>query len=221
MKRLMGLIGIALVLGFGCATVSSNWGKAIDAAHNRRFIPVELWAGVSWDGNRDIRLPEVNRQFGSDQPTRVFGPNPWVHPKTGKKYLVMERLMKRESGIKKQLYTINADGTGLGRVYDSRPEKGDRTFEGEVIFPLGTWSQGETRPFQYVEYTKAGPARRTATITIKRIDFRYRRIDHSLEYEWVMRDALGNALYHENYVYSPGRHLVGFKDLLSSSSARR
>jgi hypothetical protein len=213
----MGLAGIALVMLSGWATDYTPWTGPRDPVSKQRFIPLELWTGNPWNGKQEIRLHETDRRFGKNKNKRIYGPLTWVHPETGKKYLVYERIIKRKSGIKRQLYTINADLSGLGRIFDSRPEKGVRLFEGEVIFPLGYWREGEKRSFQYVEYTKKGPVTREATIKIKRIDFVYNGISHSMEYEWMMRNGSGEILYHENFVYSPGKGLVGFKNMMCST----
>lgn len=199
------LLATLLVLA-GCASLRP---VVIDDV---RYIPVELWTGADWDGTRELRMRPVEITSGRNENRIISGPMPWRHPKTGAAMTVYERVKEKTGGTKRQLYAINDDGTGLGRVYDSRPGQEDRYFSGEVIFPLGPWSRGEERVFRYLEYTDEGPIERIATLKIRRLDFNHGGVPHSLKYDWKLHDASGELLFHERYVYSPGRGLVMFRD---------
>lgn len=199
----------------GYAT-SSVW--ELPPGADKRFIPVELWAGAEWDGKKEIRLVGLDTVTGKRKNRTIKGPMQWKHLHTGDTLSVYERINQKQAGVKRQLFALNEDKSGIGRVYDSRPGYPDRTFKGEVIFPLGYWNRGEQRDFRYIEYTAAGPLKRLATIKIRRLDYEYKGMSHSLKYDWILCDANGRVLFHENYIYSPGKSLVRFRDRLKGSS---
>ena len=93
-------------------------------------------------------------------------PTEWKHPMTGETLLVYERTNQERDGVKSQLFAMNEEKTGLGRVYDSRTEFGVRTFSGGLKFPLGYWKQGETK--QVVETRYEGSQDREPN----RVDYR-------------------------------------------------
>ena len=109
-----------------------------------RFIPIELWLGISSTGSNELKFYEVNnKQHGGK--LKVRGPINWKNEKTGKTIQVYER----KRGSKIQYFTITNNGQCLGRVWDSRKRS-----KGVVIaidrgckFPLGVWKEGETREF--------------------------------------------------------------------------
>jgi len=192
----------------GCASTPQVVDNGI------RNIPTGLWSGGEKSTTPQVKMPPVNVTGGKRGTRIVSGPIPWRHPDTGKTLQVYERTKGKKSGVKRQIYAITANGAGLGRVFDSRPGMEDRRFSGEVIFPLGPWGRGEERNFDYVEHTPGGPVRLNATIKIRRLDFRYKGVDHSLKFDWTQRDSNGTVLFEERYVYSPGKGLVSFKNRL-------
>ena len=135
--------GIAAAVVLLLATASwaraadpSPWDRAYDAATGARFIPVELWTGGAWDGTHALRMLPADLQFGRHK--RISGPVAWTPPVGGDPIQVYERV---QFG-KRQLFALAPDGTGLGRVYDSRYP---RYCPGEVKFPLGHWLMDEGR----------------------------------------------------------------------------
>ncbi len=116
------------------------WNDAYDPVSATRFIPVELWTGGDWDGARVIRMAPAELQFGSRGKKSIRGPFAWTEPRTGQAFEVYERI----NAGKRQLFTLTNDGTGLGRVFDSRYRE---SCAGEVKFPLGYWKQGEVRTY--------------------------------------------------------------------------
>lgn len=174
-----------------------------------RLIGLDLWSGdASLAG---IEVPQVR----VEKETRTLsGPTAWAHPRTSQTVQVYERRNVESDGTRIQLFERRADGQALGRVFDSRPGRGDRYFVNDAFFPLGTWSRGESRDFPMVEYTEQGPQERTATIKIRRLDFTFRDVPHSLRYDWILRDANGTVLFEERYVYSPGVGFASFDDRL-------
>ena len=120
---------------------------------------------------------------------------------------VYERRNQEKQGVKVQLFAINEAKNGLGRVYDSRPEFGTRTFSGGLKFPLGYWQQGETRQLEEKRYEGAKVETRIESITITQLDFNYQGAPHCLEFYWVYKDG-GKIVDHQTYTYCPNRGMV-------------
>jgi hypothetical protein len=156
-------------------------------------------------------LPQVQVVHGTRS---ITGPQAWIHEKSGQTIQVYERRNEESDGARIQYFELRADGQALGRVFDSRPGRADRHFVNDAFFPLGTWARGESREFQMIEYTEAGPQTRIATIKIRRLDFVFRDVPHSLRYDWILIDTSGNVLYNERYVYSPGVGFASFDNRL-------
>ena len=192
------LVALAAPGGPAGAGNVAVWDRAYDPASATRFIPVALWTGGDWDGERVIRMAPADLVFGARGQKSVRGPLPWTHPSTGQIFQVYERL---NSG-KRQLFTITNDGTGLGRVLDSR----DRELcAGEVKFPLGYWKQAEAR--SYTLSCQPRDRARPLTVTILDIDFTHDGVPHSLRFHWLQNEGKGRGT-DMTYVYSPGRGLV-------------
>jgi len=202
--RLLVLLSLTLIAG--CAGLPSN------QTTDQRFISIELWAGAKWDGPEELVLSRLDVASGNKNKRHISGPTAWRHPNTGENTLVYERTNKKKDGLKRQLFALNEAGTSLGRVYDSRPGSKDRFFKNEAMFPLGNWRRGEERTFEYLEFLQTGPVKRVATIKIRRLDYVYKGIPHSLKYDRIQRDENGEVMFHERFIYSPGKSLVRFID---------
>ncbi len=202
--RLLVLLSVILIAG--CAAYPSN------QTTDQRFIPIELWAGAKWDGTEEIVLSRLDVASGKNNKRHISGPTVWRHPNTGKNVLVYERTNKKKDGLKRQLFALNEAGTSLGRVYDSRPGSEDRFFKNEAMFPVGSWRRGEERTFEYLEFLHKGPVKRVATIKIRRLDYVYKGVPHSLKFDRIQRDENGEVMFHERFVYSPNKSLVRFID---------
>ena len=187
------LLAMATTADGGDASV---WDRAFDASTGVRFIPVELWTGGEWNGDHTLRLLPASLRFSRGK--RIDGPVAWTPPDGGAPIQVYERV---QAG-KRQLFTLAPDGTGLGRVYDSRYP---RYCTGEVKFPLGYWKQGEVR--DYTLACDGGRSRRTLRVTIEAIDFTHATVPHSLRFHWLMDGGRGPGT-DMRYVYSPGLGLV-------------
>ncbi len=204
LRRLRSLISAACLVG--CATSVggpnpadlSKWAASYDPATNTRFIPIELWTGGKWDGTRELKMTPANLSFGQRRDKSIVGPVAWTRPSTGEVIQVYERNNKS----KKQLFTLSSRGDGLGRVFDSRY---GRDCVDEVKFPLGLWSDGETRVFDVP--CNNGKLRRTITLTIEKLDFSYAGVPHSLRFHWVVNSG-NRREADEQYTYSPGLGLV-------------
>ncbi len=198
--RLILILPFAALLG---ACASEPKGPAT------RMIGLDLWTGDSSLAGQ--AMPQVQVVQGT---RAITGPRAWQHGKTGQTVMVYERRNAETDGVKIQLFEVRPDGQALGRVFDSRPGRADRHFENDAFFPLGIWSRGESRTFQAIEHTEAGPQTRIITIKIRRLDFTFRDVEHSLRYDWIMSDVNGNVIYNERYVYSPGVGFAAFDNRL-------
>lgn len=178
-------------------------------APDTREIGLDLWTGDP--GIAGLSQPQIQVVHGT---RTLSGPKSWLHPRTGQALQVYERANAEDEGLKVQYFERRPDGQALGRVYDSRPGRADRHFVNDAFFPLGTWARGESRTFQSLEYTEDGPQQRLITIKIRRLDFTFRDVPHSLRYDWIMTDAEGRVIYNERYVYSPGVGFAAFDNRL-------
>ena len=186
------------------------WEAATDQASQIRFIPMQLVVPAPWDGTRRIELP---RATGLDAEGTVWtGPQEWGNPYTGQMLMVYDRRRTtRREGSVEQKMAVRADGSAIGRVYDSR--FGGLVCDQEAKFPLGVWKQGEVRIFAYGCRTARGgqviERRRTARITIEELDYQYHGVPHSLRFVWRFSDGDSDAeLDHRTYILSPGRGLA-------------
>jgi hypothetical protein len=196
------VVAALLVVEAPNAADLSTWVASYDPATKTRFIPIELWTGSEWDGNRELRMTPANLYFGKRGEKRISGPVAWTRPGTGEAIQVYERNNKG----KKQLFVLSSRGDGLGRVFDSRYA---RDCVDEVKFPLGLWRDGETRVFDVS--CDGGKLRRKIELTIEKLDFNHDGVPHSLQFHWVVDGGKGYGT-DMHYTYSPGRGLVSLDD---------
>ena len=134
-------MAIFLVGLYGCASMISPW--AINKELDSRFIPVEMWTGGEWSGEKQLAMKPVETVFGSREHKSINGPMAWVHPITGESLQVYERVNDTKKGIKRQLFALSKDKRGLAKVYDERPGSPVRIFSTQaVMFPIGWWRRG-------------------------------------------------------------------------------
>ncbi len=194
-----------------CAAESNVWGDSINPQTKERYIPVELWTGVDWDGKRELRMTPVDGTYRHRTSTYyIKGPTEWKHPVIGQTATVYERINpdERKGEDKTQLFTINQNQTGLGRLFDGRPGRDTRTYSGGLKFSLGLWKEGESKTFTYKVWDTT-VTERVETITIQRIDFSYQGTLHCLEIYWTATDRSGKKTYDRHtYVYCPGQSMV-------------
>jgi hypothetical protein len=200
---------VALVAASAAAFDIKAWQGSTNPETKERYIPVELWAGAEWDGKRELKMPQVDAGYVHRSRYQIRGPKEWKHAVTGETFLVYERINPGRDGVKLQLFTINQDRTGLGRVYDARPGLGTRMFSGGLKFPLGYWKEGETRKFVYRHYADSKESDRAESITVKRIDFVFAGSSHCLEFYWAATDKDEKRFYdRQTYIYCPGKSMV-------------
>jgi hypothetical protein len=192
------------------AVAGNSWDGAINFETKERFIPVELWAGAEWNGRRELEMPKVDGNYRHNKSAySIKGPTEWKHPATGQTHTVYERINPQSGGPKWQIFVINEERTGLGRLYDGRPNRDTRTSSGGLKFPLGLWKEGETKKFAYKVYEGSRDSVRVESITIKQIDFTMGNDKHCLEFYWTVTDKDEKKLYdHHTYTYCPGKSMV-------------
>jgi hypothetical protein len=190
---------------------SSVWERSINPQNKERFIPVELWTGVDWDGQKELKMTSVDGTYRHRTSTySIKGPVEWKHPVTNQTSPVYERINpgRNKDEDKSQLFTINQDQTGLGRLFDGRPRRDTRTYSGGLKFPLGLWKEDETKSFVYKVWDTIETTRAEA-ITIKQINFTYQGTPHCLEIYWIATDRSGRKTYDRHtYIYCPGQSMV-------------
>ena len=169
----LGIISTGLIMALLawisvlCAADANPWDTATNVETKERFIPVELWAGAEWNGRRELEMPKVDGRYRHNHAAySIKGPTEWKHSATGQTHAVYERINPQKGGPKWQLFVINEERTGLGRLYDGRPNQDTRTFSGGLKFPLGLWKEGETKKFVYKVYEGSRDTARVESITI-------------------------------------------------------
>jgi hypothetical protein len=99
----------------------------------------------------------------------------------------------RMKGSVEQYFAINERADGLGRVADERRERPQAGIEECFKFPLGVWSQGETRTC------------RESTIQILELDYVYECVPHSLKFRWKRE---GMRTFEGIYIFAPDRGMI-------------
>jgi hypothetical protein len=185
------------------------WEASINPQTKQRYIPVELWAGADWNGHKELKMPPVDSTYRHPKATyQIKGPMEWEHPTMGVKFLVYERINPGRDGVKLQLFAINQEQNGLGRIYDGRPGRDGRLSSGGLKFPLGLWKEGETRKYVY-QVWQSREAERVESITIQKLDFVVNASAHCLEFYWTAASRSGGTLYdRQTYTYCPGKSMV-------------
>jgi hypothetical protein len=202
---------VLLVTGVAPAAAAdqSPWDSAIDPVTQAPFIPVELWTGENWDGKKQLTMSSAETRFGDRLNKDIKGPMEWKHPMTGETLVVYERTNQERDGVQLQLFAMNEEKTGLGRVYDSRTEFGVQTFSGPLKFPLGYWKQGETKQLVETRYEASRVETRIESIKITQLDFTYQGILHCLEFEWIYKESRRPKIIdHQTYTYCPNKGMV-------------
>lgn len=199
LSRRAALAG-AIALLAGCAAPKPKTAQSRD-------IGFDLWCGRPGAKFGD----KIAVTHGS---RTISGPMVWTHPITNEVLSVYERRNREANGDKIQLFRLAADGQSLGRVFDSRPGRGDRHFTGDAFFPLGPWSRGERRSWAMTEHEGGKTNARTATIRIRRLSFTDDGVDGALRHDWMLMTPDKKVLFDERYVHAPGIGFVSFSNRL-------
>ncbi|MBM4261790.1 MAG: hypothetical protein FJ145_10195 [Deltaproteobacteria bacterium] len=157
-------------------------------------------------------MPKVDETYRHRNATyHIKGPIEWKHLATGELVTAYERINPGADGVKHQIFTINEDKNGLGRLFDGRPHRDTRTSSGGLKFPLGLWREGETRTFHYRVWDSSKETGRTETLTIQKIDFVYQNDPQCLEFGWSVSEQIrSKTVTHERqtYTYCPGKSMI-------------
>ena len=179
------------------------WDQAYNAETGARFIPIQLILPGKWSGERVIDLPATS--FVDADGDRWKGPVADSDAVSGAPMQSYQRsrFNKRE-GHTDQRFAVRAEQDGLGRVYDSR--FGEIRCSGEIKFPLGEWKQGEVRRNEFTcKAARGQPKARVNTITIEKIDFPCRGVQHCLQFTWLHEtEGQKEATDHRRYLFAPG-----------------
>lgn len=204
----------ALCLPVCAASVSANedvgpWDQAYNSETKERFIPIELFTGIEWDGNHQLVMKEASTSACASADGRrcdtyhITGPfkteaNDTKIEWAGDTIPYYRRTFdNRRTGPVVSFFTINASRDGLVRIYDKRKQWGERTYTGRGSkFPLGYWKQGEVRIYD---------TRRPIRIEILELD----GPDHCLTFRWTIGDGKKRNT-DNNYTFCPN---VGFKSI--------
>ena len=200
------IVSMATVLALLAVTslgmAASVWDDATerDAAGTalRRFIPVELWTGAEWGGGRTLELTPVRLShkpaIPPDHPViTIEGPEPWTEDPT---VMVLKRSRRSgRAGDIVQLFRINPENDGIGRVSDVRGRRQGPVAEASK-FPLGWWRAGEARAYEDRQRTR---------IIIEELDYVFLGVPHALRFRWQTNLKQDGD---NSYVFAPGRGLV-------------
>jgi hypothetical protein len=209
MMRLPTIASVLWLAGAVAAFAAEpdGWDRAYDPTTRRRFIPLQLIIGGEWNGERTITYPVGT--FGElvDHGSIWVGPRKWTHPKTGEELIVYDRSRSGHGMLTDQIFAARKDLTAIGRVADNR--FGITACDQEAKYPLGLWSQGETRTFEYICWYGDRARSKITTLTIRDIDFDYGGFKHALRLEWVLRDkGDSRTIDHRIYTFAPSKGVV-------------
>ena len=208
----------AALLGHAAVAVEDTnpWDNAYNSETKERFIPVELFTGIKWDGKHELVLKEANTTTCVSANGRqcndfhIEGPFETEHNDTEIKWAgehipyYIRTFDNPYTGKVISHFTINASRDGLVRLYDKRKKWGERIYTGLGIkFPLGNWKQGEVRT-----YLSPRPIR----LEILELD----GPDHCLKFRWTIGDGK-NRNSDNIYTFCPN---IGFKSMEHANRKR-
>lgn len=192
----------------GCASSTTEekdpWDKAYNSSTKERFIPVELFTGVKWDGKHELTLKEVSTTACSSFSGKpcdnyyITGPfktetnNTKIEWAGNEVSYYRRTFSTRRMGEVESFFTINNSKDGLVRIYDKRKQWGARTYNGlGSKFPLGYWKQGEVRSYD---------SRMPTRIEIIELN----GPNHCLTFRWVIGKGERKNM-DNNYTFCPDR----------------
>ena len=77
------LLCTTLVVSVKQSARADPWADSISPESTSRYIPLELWTGAKWSGNRDLARTKADLTFGFGGEKTIKGPADWTHPVTG------------------------------------------------------------------------------------------------------------------------------------------
>lgn len=202
----------AMMAGCASTQVESEdpWNNAYNEETKQRFIPVELFTGLEWDGKHELVLKEATTTACSETKGRpcinyyVSGPYKtetnntkidWV----GEQIPYYKRTFStRRMGPVESHFTINNSKDGLVRIFDKRKQWGNRAYDGlGSKFPLGYWKQGEVRTYN---------SKRPTRIEIVELNGPH----NCLTFRWVIGKGERKNM-DNNYTFCPNRGFSKFQ----------
>lgn len=202
----------AIVSNISAAADQANvWNKAYNAETKQRFIPVELFTGVQWDGKHELTMKEAQTTacyevIGRDRPcdpVKLSGPIltdsnntqiDWV----GEQIPYYLRTFSIRGEKVESHFTINNSRDGMVRIFDKRKRWGTRLYDGlGSKFPLGYWKQGEVRTY---------PSKRPTRIEIIELN----GPDNCLTFRWVVGEGKKRN-QDNNYTFCPNRGFTAYQ----------
>ena len=69
-----------------CLASTANadaWSDAYSSDAGERFIPIELWTGMPWDGYRNLAMTKATPE--NDHRVKIYGPEDYARPTTTKR----------------------------------------------------------------------------------------------------------------------------------------
>src|SRR4029450_5567931 len=185
MMRFIIIVSVLWLAGSMAAVAAEldGWDRAYDPATRTRFIPLQLIIGGEWNGEHTITYPVGT--FGEliDHGSIWGGPREGTPPRTGEELIVYDRSRSGRGMLTDQIFAVRRDQTAIGRVADNR--YGITACDQEAKYPLGLWTQGETRTFEYTCWYGDRARSKISTLTIRDIDFDYGGFKHALRLEWL------------------------------------
>jgi hypothetical protein len=205
----------------------NSWDKAYNTSTKERFIPVELFTGIKWDGTHELRFKEAVTSASACNPVtgrrcatfNITGPFKTARNDTKIEWAgdvlsyYRRTFSTKRMGEVESFFTINNSKDGLVRIYDKRKQWGARAYDGlGSKFPLGYWKQGEVRTYS---------SRRPTSIEIIELD----GPDHCLTFRWIVGNGEKRNM-DNNYTFCPDRgftyfsHNNTFEQTAHTSSAK-
>jgi len=191
--------------------------KPDDSSTKSRFIPVELFTGIKWDGEHKLILKEASTSTSACDSVsgkrcttyNISGPFKTERNDTKIEWAgdeipyYLRTFRTRRFGDVESFFTINNSRDGLVRIFDKRKQWGARTYSGlGNKFPLGYWTQGEVRTY---------PTRRPIRVEIIELD----GPNHCLTFRWTIGEGpIFSRNSDNNYTYCPG---IGLKSMQHNS----
>lgn len=210
MPRSLSSFSIALFACAGAVAASAQTTPSAapvcvhDESVQQRFLPVELMTGNPMTESRELVFAPVDRAypFTDELPNgslgggeaAMKGPVAWVG-EGRTTFEVYERTVPRAT----ERVALTPDRTAIGRVHDTR--FGNAINEGK--FPVGQWSQGQSRDYNTVYVTARGRRNLVTTLVIEKLSCTYEGTPGAVQYGWST--STGSKY---GYIYAPGKGLV-------------
>ncbi|MCS5590268.1 MAG: hypothetical protein NZ824_09915 [Candidatus Thioglobus sp.] len=198
--KLKTLLTTLLITTSSTVWSTNPWHKdnLYDTSNDSFFIPVELWTGGEWDGQKHLNINPIDKTFMGNK--IITGPLKWHHPYLDKDIVVYKRVNKS----KVQLFKVYSNA--IARVYDSRK---NRYFDLGAKFPVGSdWKIDKTKSFEQFQWKKGRKGVRDLSIRINSITFNSDSILKKIDYTFYV-----NQKPDHRYEYRPNIGMTNLEKL--------